>query len=141
MGTGILNFIIESSVGNDMEEENSKVEWKTCSNCGHYIIIHRGSDHAELCEWLKFRDITCPEINWSLIDAPDESRYVLYTIMTMGLEYKAFYVSSLTGKYVDVFTPSHIAEMIKLYYSGKDKYADGFAGMTLAEFLMGINDE
>jgi len=139
MKTGITSSITESSVGIDMEDKTFDFEWETCSNCGHYIIKHRGSDHAELCEWLKFRDVTCPKINWSLIDISDDSKYILFTLIELGLKHKAFNVGSLTGNYVDVFAPSHIAEMVKLYYSKKD--SGGFAGMTLAEFLMATTQE
>jgi len=106
------------------------MEWPKCPKCGHSDIRVQGFDHADVCEYLTFRDVTAAQIGWALISG-GESRYIKVVFDIHGIEHRVFSVSGVGGRYMEVYAPDHIAAMIKMYYSDKSPYG----GMDLSEYL------
>jgi ssDNA-binding Zn-finger/Zn-ribbon topoisomerase 1 len=115
------------------------MEWSKCPKCGHANIKaigppgFLGFDHADVCEYLTFRDVTAPKIGWALIKGV-ESCYSVVAFNTCGIEHRVFKVSGVGGRCVEVYAPEHIAAMIKVYYSDKSPYG----GMGLSEYLNAV---
>lgn len=108
-------------------------DWPTCPKCCHLEVTAYGYVHAEVCDYLTFRDVTAPQIKWSLIPN-SESRYVKVIFDVHGIDYRAFKVSSISGYYLELFAPDHIVAAVNLYYSA----AEAYGGMDLAEYLEAI---
>ena len=115
-----------------MEPENYFAPYPTCPKCGKDNKRFRGFEHAEICEYFLFRDVTAPRIKWHLlIMSRPQIKIIKEAFDALRVEHRAFEIRGNSGEALYLFAPKTTVDLVNLYYSDKSPYGD----MSLSEFL------